>query len=214
MTEVTCADCGAIRPAELAATDVRPPPPCPECGGIKLCLDAMVQESLSITDNTSTRLTPGNQARNWRQRWSVLQWDLQKLRAPRTDVMSADAIHSSLQQLCTFFTQAYHLKDALKADPLVRSLQEPTIEDAVSGDAMLALLADLANIEKHLHLNKAPRSGSTPQFIETSGVGSSTGVGWQLSAKIAHGERVLDGLDVAEDAVAAWREKLLEWGLI
>lgn len=212
MCEVVCSKCGASRPPELTATSERPP--CPQCGGTALTFNVSIEESVFVTEHCSAELVPGNQSRDWKQRWKVLQEDLQFISSPRTEVMSGDSIHSSLQCLCSFFIHAYHLKDALKDAAPGLGLTASEIEDAVTNDPRLALLADLANLDKHVNLTKQPRSGYAPVIQQISGVDSSTGNGWNLSAKIEHGATVLDGMAVAQDAAAAWREKLMVWGII
>lgn len=212
MSEVVCSKCGASRPPELAATTERPP--CPKCGWTALTFNVSIEESISITAHCSAELVPGNQARDWKQRWKVLQEDLQSISSPRTQVMSGDSIHSSLQHLCSFFIHAYHLKDALKDAAPGLGLTPSDIEAAITNDPRLALLADLANLDKHVNLTKQPRSGCVPVIQQISGVDSSTGNGWNLSVKIEHCATVLDGMDVAQNAVSAWREKLTAWGII
>jgi len=212
MSDVVCSKCGAKRPSELAATSVRPP--CPHCGGTALTFNVSIEGSVSATAHCSAELVPGNQVRDWKQRWKVLQEDLQFISSPRTEVMSGDSIHSSLQRLCSFFIHAYHLKNALKDAALGLGLTASDIETAITRDPRLALLADLANLDKHVNLTNPPRSGCVPVIQQISGVDNSTGGGWNLSAKIEHGATVLDGIAVAQNAAAAWREKLSAWRII
>jgi hypothetical protein len=63
--------------------------------------------------------------------------------------MSGVAINAANHRLQSFYIQAYHLKDALKS--------APAIEPAIAADPALALLADLANLDKHSRLNRPPR---------------------------------------------------------
>jgi hypothetical protein len=172
-----------------------------------------IEESVSVTAHCSAELVPGNQARDWKQRWKVLQEDLQFISSPRTEAMSGDSIHSSLQRLCSYFIHTYHLKDALKDAAPGLGLSASDIEAAITNDPRLALLADLANLDKHVNLNKL-RSGSAPVIEQVSGVDSSTGSGWSLSVKIKHGATVLDGMTVAQNAAAGWREKLTAWEIM
>lgn len=212
MSEVVCSSCGADRPPELATTSERPP--CPHCGGTALTFNVAIEESVSVTAHCSSELVPGNQARDWKQRWKVLQEDLQVISSPCTEVMSSDSIHSAMQRLCSYFIHAYHLKDALKEAAPGLGLTASDIEDAITNDPRLALLADLTNLDKHTNLTKPPRSGSAPVIQQTSGVDNSMRSGWNLSAKIEHGTVVLDGMTVAQNATDAWREKLTAWGII
>ena len=82
------------------------------------------------------------------------------------------------------------------------------------GDGTLALLADLANLEKHVKLNRPPRSGDVPTInVEGLQRGSGEG-GWRLKATITHQGTTLDGLDVVSAVVESWRRQLKSWGLI
>lgn len=90
-------------------------------------------------------------------------------------------------------------------------LNASDIEDAITNDQRLALLADLANLDKHFKLTKPPRSGYVPLIEQLSGVDNAAGNGWLLSVKIKHGTSILDGLAVARDSITAWQEKLSAW---
>jgi hypothetical protein len=60
-----------------------------------------------------------------------------------------------------------------------------TVEQAITSDPNLALLADLANLDKHFKLSRAPRSGDVPT-ITVKGVQPGSGEGgWRLEATIA-----------------------------
>lgn len=134
---------------------------------------------------------------------------------PHTDGLSIASIHGARQRLFLFFIATYHLKDALKDAAGRLGLIPSDVEDTVTNDARLALLADLANLDKHMKLSRRPpRSGTVPVIGKISGSDDQEGGGWQISVPIKHGARILDGLAVAEDAVNAWREKLTAWRLI
>ena len=122
------------------------------------------------------------------------------------------SIQTANHDLHSFFVQAYHLKDSLIQDSGVTGLTAATIESAITADPHLALLADLANLDKHGKLSKPPRSGDLPTW-ELSGA-SDGGAGWRLSLKIRHKGTTHDGLTFADEAVSAWRSQLQSWGLI
>jgi hypothetical protein len=128
--------------------------------------------------------------------------------------MSGQSIHTWVQRLFSFFIHTYHFKDVLKNAAPSLGLNQSDVEDAITKDPRLALLADLANLNKHFKLTKTPRSGSVPIIEQLSGVDSSTGNGWIISVKIKHGKAILDGLAIAKDAVAAWQEKLSMWRIL
>ena len=121
--------------------------PCPKCGRTVLTFNVSIEESISIREHHSAELVPGNQARDWNQRWKVLQDELKSISSPRTEVMSCDSIHKSFQHLCSFFIHAYHLKDSLKDAAPGFGLPISDIEAAITNDSRLAILADLANLD-------------------------------------------------------------------
>ncbi len=211
LSDVTCSKCGAPRPPELSVTTERPP--CPDCGSTALTFSVTVEESISISDHCSAELVPGNQTRDWKQRWKLILGDIQLISSPEMAAMSGESIHAALQRLFAFFILAYHLKDALKEAAHQLGLKSSDIEDAITNDPRLALLADLANLDKHMKLTKPPRSGCTPVVEKISGADSTNGSGWRLVVRIKHGSSTLDGLAVARDAIAAWQEKLTAWGI-
>lgn len=210
MNAVNCSKCGTLRPPELAQETVRPP--CPKCGGTSLISEVTMVETVSASSILLTELVPGNQARDWKQRWKQIEDELWHILQPHSETTSGESIHAAQQRLFSFFILTYHLKDALKeAAPGLR-FSSSAVEDAITKDARLALLADLANLDKHMKPSRSPRSGAAPVIDQVSGV-DRTGGGWQLSMRIKHGASMLDGLAVAEDAVKAWREKLTAWRL-
>jgi hypothetical protein len=179
-----------------------------------LTIDVSIFGSIVFSSHIGSALTPGHQARDWKQRFQLVQDELQTIQCPHTGTMSSESIHRALQRLFAFFISAYHLKDALKDAASRTGVTPSDVEEAVNLDPRLALLADLANLDKHMKLSRPPRSGTVPLIGPASGVDRTVGSGWQLSLQIMHGAQVLDGLAVAADAVNAWREKLNAWRLI
>lgn len=116
----------------------------------------------------------------------------------------------------SFYVQTYHIKDALIADAAATGIAQAVVEQAVTGDPALALLADLANLDKHGKLNMNPRSGHVPLIKGARGTTEhgSAPEAWRLDLEIEHAGRTLDGLQVADDTVRAWRHHLTGWGLL
>jgi hypothetical protein len=107
---------------------------------------------------------------------------------------------------------AYHLKDLLKDASGSTGISKRAVESAVTNDASLALLADLANLNKHGQLDRPPRSGAVPAITSVEGV--TVADGWQLRVTISHGGTTIDGVTLAGDATEAWRRELKAWGLL
>lgn len=211
MNTVICSKCKASRPSELAQGGARSP--CPECGETSLIIGVSLAESISAADYLQSALIPGNQVRDWKQRWKFVQDELRDILRPHTETRSAESIHSAVQRLFSFYVLTYHLKDALKDAASELRLIRSDIESAITEDTRLALVADLANQDKHSKLARSPRSGIVPFISQIAGVDGLVH-GWQLSVQIKHGDAMLDGLSVAKNAVEAWREKLSAWQLV
>ncbi|MEQ8693974.1 MAG: hypothetical protein RIC85_01425 [Gammaproteobacteria bacterium] len=152
-------------------------------------------------------MRPRDTDRNWRRRWEELETEWSSIDQPIIETMSGVAINTSNHRLQSFFIQAYHLKDSLKS-------VAPAIESTISADPILALLADLANLDKHSHLNRPPRSGDVPVIVSVSGEESGAGGGWRLCLEIRHKGKTLDGMDVARRVMNAWRTYLKGSGLL
>jgi hypothetical protein len=204
-TWINCPRCGAERPAEIAAMTDRPP--CPECGEPGIAIRVGVAEEIDIAAEVELALQPNDQSRGWRQRWSEIRAQLDKIVAPRTEPLSGDAVKAAATELKSFYIQAYHLRDALKTET------SAPVDDTITNDSTLALLADLANVVKHVRLDRPPRPAPEIMNIQGNQPGSGQG-GWRLTMEISHKGKTIDGLDFAEKAVAAWERHLKRWGLI
>jgi hypothetical protein len=175
-----------------------------------------MEATLGFTGRLTTRFIPGDQKRGWKQRFHEAERELKKLMEPQTSERSGDAVNAARHSLHSFYVQTYHIKDALKNDAASTGVSGTTVESAITNTPVLALLADLANLDKHGRLKDPPRSGSVPVIDDVgaiSGDDSQPGT-WRLDVVIKHGGKTLDGLKVAEDAVLAWRKLLEVWGLL
>ena len=208
---VSCGGCG-LPLDQTANMPVEQRTPCPRCGSLARHFSVTCSGGLTLSGSASTELTPGAQVRDWRQRWIEIQDHLKRVLVPHSESMSAASIQNANHDLHSFFVQAYHLKDSLIQDSGATGVTGATIESAITADPHLALLADLANLDKHGKLSKPPRSGGVPTW-EVSGA-SDGGAGWRLSLKIWHKGTTQDGLTFTEEAVRAWRRHLQSWGLI
>ncbi len=211
MSDVHCKGCGAERPAELASSPERTP--CPNCGETALNISRSVADTVRAVDSALlVKLTIPVQDRDWQHRWEQVQRRLRTIFQPRQVTLSGASIQDARGELHSFYVEAYHLKDALKnlLGSVGRDPQQ--VERVINGDGRLALLADLANLDKHGKLNVPPRSGYVPTISETGG--NVVSGGWRLSMMIQHGTRSLDGLLVAQDAVEAWKDALNMFGLL
>src|SRR5260370_15945887 len=208
---VYCGGCGTPldQPASLPTADRTP---CPLCGSISRHIEVACTDNVKVTESVSLELTPSAQGRNWRQRWLELQEHSKRLLVPHTEALSGPSIQTANHDLHSFFVQAYHLKDLLIQEANTTGIPASAIENAITQDPHLALLADLANLDKHGRLAKPARSGDVP-VLAVSGIAHGD-AGWRLSLKIHHKGNTLDGLALAGQTVSAWARELRSWGLV
>jgi hypothetical protein len=127
----------------------------------------VIHESLRpASDSISITLTPGDQERDWKRRWIECQRELEILLAPHREPISAASIHAAQNALHSFFVQTYHLKDALIVEAATTGVTRESLEKAIRGDPDLALLTDLANLDKHAELSHRPKTGAVPRVLE------------------------------------------------
>jgi hypothetical protein len=207
-----CSQCGEPRSQKDAQAD--PHPPCPRCGSSAITFEVGIAEELNIASAMSWQLQPGDQSRGWKARWDQIQRELTEILAPHEEPLSAETIHAARHRLYSFYVQAYHLKDALIVEAPSTSVAPRDVENAVTNEPNLAILADLANLDKHGNLKNTPRSGHVPRTKFVAGESSSTSNGWRLLLRIELGGGTRDGLQVAQAATDSWRRALSGWGLI
>ena len=203
-----CSDCGAVRPESQAGLG---PSSCPRCGSTARTVRIGLASEINIAGSIGVVLTPRSVEPEWKQHWTRILVALGRLEEPNMTPLSGNEIMSAGSRVGDFFVLTYHLKDVLIAEGVVG---RDAVEDRVFADPRLALLADLANLNKHRLLRRRPRSGFVPSVGEPSGSQRGDGVeGWQLVLRIEHGTRSLDALEVARSSVDAWREALESWGV-
>ncbi len=180
-SSVSCPKCGVARPADLAQTIPRPP--CPECGAQGIAISVGIASELSLASELQVAIRPKDQTHGWERRWANIQAELQRLLAPRDGTLSGAAVHAAQRELLGFYVRAYHVKDALKVEAPATGVSGPEIEAAVDADPDLALLVDLANVVKHLKLNRPPRSGDEPHIGQVQGSQAASGKGAGVLSK-------------------------------
>ncbi|MDQ6947300.1 MAG: hypothetical protein M3256_13770 [Actinomycetota bacterium] len=162
-----------------------------------------------IADSVSIEMTPADQAWDWCARWEQMLREFGDLTAPRTCGMSAEEIRAGRHHLQRFYVSTFHLKDALKKQT------GRDVRAAIKTNPELALLADLANSAKHDGLDPGftVHSGHEPRVKEVKGA-SLPGGGWRVVVTIDHNGKDLDGIEVAQAGIDAWRRVLTGWKLL
>jgi hypothetical protein len=209
MNRVTCAVCGAERPSELASG--APMTPCPTCGRETLGVAISARATIRLGGSAAPSLGI-DPKRDWRRHWAEVERELAELQTPLSGGMSADAVAAASQRLRAFYVDCFHLKDTLKAEASSIGIAAKVIENVTQQDTQLALLGDLANLSKHSKPPRSPRSGAVPRIVAESATPHPQG--WTLALGVEHKGQALDGLQVARDAVDAWRNALNGLGLI
>jgi hypothetical protein len=175
-------------------------------------VDLDLREEVLLRDDQIVTLEPEEQKRDWRQRWRLMEQELAELLKPQTGPLSAEAVVVVADRVLVFFVESYSLKEALRKE-------EPkhNVEAAIKVDADVGILIDLANLDKHggkLDAKHTPKTKIAPAIDSIRGELRSGTPGWELRMVIKHGSAQLDGLDVANKGVAAWRRWLQGEGLI
>lgn len=204
-----CSGCGLDRSEDSSLASPQRLP-CPACACTAVTYSRTLVATVTVTASLASILRPAAQERDWRVRWTQLQQRLARVTGPRSGARSADTLHAAEQDLFEFFVSAYHLKDALIED---RVATKDVVESVITSNPSLALLADLANMDKHRRLTKPPRSGDIPVIDGPAGEASGTSATWRLLVTIRHGGRQIDALRFADVVVTEWRTTLLSWGL-
>lgn len=208
-----CKDCGEPRPAKFVGKPLEERDPCPKCGGKSFNFNRCFTATATASASVSWSMKPGDQKNDWAKRWTTLEADLPKVTGLRPGSAGREAIKSAEREVLEFIVSAYHLKDILKADKVLPPGVD--VEKTVSADADLALLADMANLDKHHALNSKkhpPRSGYVPKYLEHEAYSSQGG--WGLVSKYEHNGVTINAVDVARNGMAAWRTLLQSHGLI
>ena len=148
--------------------------------------------------------------RDWKRRWHEIE--SAAILGPQPGGISDTTIHAARADLEAFYVECFHLRDHLANDASV-PLNRKQIDDAINATPPLALVADLANVGKHAVLHYTLHSGHEPTIV-SEGATSGDGDGWRLKVEVDHAGSRLDGVTVANDAVAAWKARLTSWGLL
>jgi hypothetical protein len=204
-----CSSCGLDR-SDDSTLSTPECEPCAACGATAVTYGRPLSETVATSVTITTTFRPGAQERDWQIRWSQLQHRLGSVTAPRSNLRSADTVHSAEQDLFEFFVSAYHLKDALIADG---AAPKKLVEAAIHANPNLALLADLANMDKHRRLDMPPRSGEVPVIDGPAAEASDNSATWRLILTIRHKGQRIDALAFANSVIDAWRKSLLALGL-
>lgn len=202
----TCSECGLPAAGdEHLPVDQRTP--CTGCGSRSRDFAISVVALIAPASlEVEADLLRGPGPRPWTEAWAILQHDYQELEA----VLSArnpKADQYQLESTCnTFFERCFHLKDYLKNDPQVLQTVRDNVENFLAGDIALALCRDIANTVKHRDRRGGKRYVRIGEFL--------FGPKLILHATDASGSTTKhDALDIARDAMAAWRTFLSRHGM-
>lgn len=208
MMDAYCAECDLDRSNDESLTSTNRTP-CSQCGETSLQFRRHCAVTASPTVSMSNSLRPRVQDRDWRIRWQQLERRLPDMVGRRQGPRSAEAIHAAVQEFFDFLGSAYHLKNALRYDS---HISEDIVEQAITDSPVLALLADLVNLDKHRHLTRRLRSGAVPRIESVADISDNSG--WKPVVAINHKGHLINGRDFAADAIHEWRVHLEGWDLL
>jgi hypothetical protein len=118
----------------------------------------------------------------------------------------------------SFFLHCYHVKDWLKNDEGFSGCDGRAIEDYVTNTPSLALVADICNGLKHMRIKGKPRSVDMPTTrLPTVDIQVGPGIlegrpdlRIKTRVVIKHRDKEIDALELATEAVKAWKTLLAE----
>ena len=188
--------------------------------GTRICyhsvMDLSRADEKQQIDAGANVLRPQRQGLDWRRKWEGILSEFEELTRPMELPMDERTVHAVADRYRAFFCSVYHLKDALAVE-VCRQPQGGGVIDVEAGlraQPTLLLVADLCNVAKHHKLDKPPRSGVEPEFVEAYGVSDEDAGNWRVLKLIRHGNDMKEALDVARSAIEAWRTLLVQWGLL
>ncbi len=163
LADAYCSGCGLDRSSDQSL-DETTRTPCPDRGVTPLTFRRTMVETTHTSASMSYVMSPGDQSRPWELRWRSIESSLQHLQQLQQGGVDRAAIEAAERELLDFYVLAYHLKDALIKEG---AAPKQDVENAINNDPRLALLADLANLDKHHVLDVVrypPRSGAAPSI--------------------------------------------------
>lgn len=207
-----CAECGVDR-SEDPTLDDTTRTICPNCGktsALRYCRGA--SETFHFSDSASVALTPGNQTRDWTEKWNHIKTRYVELNAPLTGPMDAARIEKAEHELLGLFVEILSLRDALIKELHASKDDVRTLYRTPH----LALATDIANSRKHHGIDFAkhpPMTGGDPIPVNRQG-GSNPSGGWSPQITFAQHGRQFDGLSAARAAIDAIENWLRSKSLI
>lgn len=124
------------------------------------------------------------------------------------------ASENYVDEIYSFFLNAYHMKDWIKNDPSLQQSVRENAETYVNSNRDLRVAADVANALKHLDRN-SDRSGENPNFgAKEYGLALGGTPRISISYKINVVSGSLDAYTLATGCVEAWRKFLTQHNLL
>jgi hypothetical protein len=199
ITPMTCMSCGEAILAGVASE------PCHNCGSVDRLVS--VSDHAAATDaivgvDASLPRSP----RPWQAMWAEVESRLDRLRSWYAGNGPVN-VSELYNEVTAYFVACYQLKDQIKRDPGVPRDLRDGVEDFVHQQDILNLVGDIANTYKHGQLS---RTCDITQVVVRQTGAFATITCWTRDG----GEDSKDSLDLAEEAVQAWRTYLREHGLL
>lgn len=152
----------------------------------------------------------------WQEQWARVGRGFEEFRKIEDGQVHDRGSDYYVDTVYHFFQDCYHLKDWLKNDPASAG-QTRGVEDEINNSAALRLCADLANATKHLELRSARTGDLNTSFGSKHyrvGLGSGVPTTVGASFDVRSGGSTWDAFNIAEQAMADWRDYLSRIGLL
>lgn len=201
---------------EVEQTDIDLEPPDdedsspPEKGSGPKRFEVVVGEKLETADQVSLVLKPFVGNERWSERFHDCESTLPSLDSPQTSEFNGANIKALASRTFALVVDLYHVKDAL-IEEAPGGVTRERVEEAISADPDLSLLADLCNQRKHGVLTRV-RSGDEPKVKPYEGVGVDA-TAWRCRIMVEHHGAERELFSIVHAALAAWRRLFRSWGI-
>ncbi|MEU5199029.1 hypothetical protein AB0G86_34160 [Streptomyces scabiei] len=147
----------------------------------------------------------------WQSQWERVDRRLGTVQAVYTGTQGGTDV--AIDAVLSFFETVHHLKDWLRNDE-ASGVTKDNVHTVIDGSPALQFCADLANGSKHFKLTTS-QTGDFSTTIARNDVAVLVGTGTSAHRFYAvSGDEERDVLEIAEEAVATWRDFLSRRHLI
>ena len=186
---------------------------CMVCGSTKRRMSDLITVTARASGEAFGSIIPAQQKREWKLRWKQLNTEILILASPVYGPLDSDRIKEEASRLHTFLVSMNSLRDTLIHEP-GQIVSSAAITTRIKKDSRLALAIDVANLEKHVVLDRKIWTGVAPSFGVTRSIDVRGTKGWMASVEVHHNGQTYELLSIAQNGLQAWEDALKDWRLI